>query len=389
MRIVLLALVVCGSLAASTVRAEEATLEIRFCPAGQVRSFPLESRRSVQSLLLQNVLVLNRSDAPIEIVDVTIELLQDGSPIDSRRIAGADLARAGATGVALQKSGMVRLAAFQFCGSALIDDGTVLAGPTLGPAQALLVAQQPFAYRGKRDVLRLRVHARGDHGEFDVAATLPVQSGVAGTSFQFPLRGTWFAGVGPTMHTGHRWALPEEFGYDIVRLGDGGLSHRGQGNRFADYYAYGAPVYAAAGGVVALAVDGEPENPALLRRAGETDAAYAERVQAGQGELLSRGARAVAGNCVVIDHGGGEYSLYAHLRPGSVRVRLGERVEGGALLGKLGSSGNSTEPHLHFQVCDGADPLACAGIPVQFRDVELPYADFPRLVQSGDVVIAR
>ena len=80
----------------------------------------------------------------------------------------------------------------------------------------------------------------------------------------------------------------------------------------------------------------------------------------------------------MIDHGNSEYSLYAHLKPGSVRVKVGDRV----------ASGNSTEPHLHFQVCDAADPLACAGIPVEFQNVTLPFADYPRAVQSGDVLVA-
>ena len=146
---------------------------------------------------------------------------------------------------------------------------------------------------------------------------------------------------------------------------------------------------AAADGLIARVANDQPENAAMLRRPDETAEAYGARMQETQGMLLSKGAGGIAGNFVMIDHENGEYSLYAHLQPGSVRVRTGERIAAGAQLGKLGSSGNSTEPHLHFQVCDAPDPLACAGIPVQFRDVTLPYADYPREVQSGDVVFAK
>lgn len=61
----------------------------------------------------------------------------------------------------------------------------------------------------------------------------------------------------------------------------------------------------------------------------------------------------------------------------------------GAPIGKLGSSGNWTEPHPHFQLCNAPDPRACAGIAVEFQDVSLPYADYPRPVQSGDSVVAK
>ena len=67
----------------------------------------------------------------------------------------------------------------------------------------------------------------------------------------------------------------------------------------------------------------------------------------------------------------------------------GDSVSSGQALGRLGSSGNSTEPHLHFQVCDRPEPLACAGIPVSFEGISLPYADYPRPLQSGDIVVAR
>ena len=364
-------------------------LEIRFCPATQVRTFPLDSRRGVQSLLLQNAAVINHGASSVDVTGVDVELLQGESTIDTRRIAGADLARLAASGPAIQRSGMMRVLSFQFCGSALIADGMELAGPTLAPGQALLLSQQPFAYRGKRDALRVRVHARSDNRDVATVATLPIVSSVSKTSLRFPLRGIWFAAVGPTMHTGHRWALPEEFAYDIAKLGDGDLSHRGSGARFQDYYAYGAAVLAAADGVIVRVANDQPENATMLRRPDETAEAYGARTQETQGMLLSKGAGGIAGNFVMIDHENGEYSLYAHLQPGSVRVRTGERIAAGAQLGKLGSSGNSTEPHLHFQVCDAPDPLACAGIPVQFRDVTLPYADFPREVQSGDVVFAK
>jgi murein DD-endopeptidase MepM/ murein hydrolase activator NlpD len=104
---------------------------------------------------------------------------------------------------------------------------------------------------------------------------------------------------------------------------------------------------------------------------------------------LAKGANVIAGNYVKIDHGKDEYSFYAHLQPSSVRVHVGDQVKAGDVIGKLGSSGNSTEPHLHFHVCDAPDVLLCAGIPVNFSNITIQWADVPRPIQSGDIVVAK
>ena len=103
---------------------------------------------------------------------------------------------------------------------------------------------------------------------------------------------------------------------------------------------------------------------------------------------LGRGANAVIGNHVVIEHSPGEFSVYAHLKPGSLRVKAGERVRSGDYLAQVGTSGNSTEPHLHFHVCDSPDAMLCAGIPARFTGIEIANADSPRAIQTGDIVIA-
>jgi murein DD-endopeptidase MepM/ murein hydrolase activator NlpD len=314
---------------ASGIASETDPLEIRFCPATEVRTFPLESQRGVQSLVVQNVAVINLGATKVQLTGVDFELRRDGAAIDTRSISAADLTRIAASGQALQKSGMIKVFAFQFCGSSLIDERTTVAGPDLARDQAILITQQPFAYKGDRDALLVRAHAVVAGHSVVVTRTLPIRSGTSKTKFRFPLVGTWFAAVGPTPHTAHRWALPEEFAYDIAKLGAQNSSHRGDGRRFEDYYAYGAPVMAAADGVVVAAANDQVEDPDMLRRPGESLDAYGARVQERQTALLAKGTRALVGNYVVLDHGNGEFSLYAHLQPGSVRVRAGERVSGG------------------------------------------------------------
>ncbi|HZX89720.1 MAG TPA: hypothetical protein VFE67_03685, partial [Rudaea sp.] len=128
------------TVSAAVFAQEVAGLEIRFCPAAQARTFPLESLRGVQSLLLQNVVIINHAATVAEITAIDLELSNGGAAIDTRRIADVSLADVAASGPKLQKSGMLQAVAFQFCGSALIPDGMILAGPTLAPGQAMLIS---------------------------------------------------------------------------------------------------------------------------------------------------------------------------------------------------------------------------------------------------------
>jgi murein DD-endopeptidase MepM/ murein hydrolase activator NlpD len=362
---------------------------VKFCPSEQARTYPLESQRGVQSLLLQNVLVSHAGGAPVEIIGVDVDLMASGEVKDTRRISGADLKTASASGPRLQASGALEMMAFQFCSGTLIPEGAKLAGPALNPGEALLLTNQPFAYKGARDSVRVRVQFVREGRTVETSASLPINSAMSKTEFRFPMSGQWFSAVGPTPHTAHRWALPEEFAFDIVGLGDGTRSYSGSGTAFEDYHAYGADILAAADGrVVAVKAD-VAEDPTTLRQPGETVEAYGERVGAYQMQLVASDINSIAGNYIAIDHGNGEFSFYAHLKPGSITVKIGDVVKSGQAMAQLGSSGNSTEPHLHFQVCDRPEPLACAGIPVNFANIELPYADYARPLQSGDIVLAK
>jgi murein DD-endopeptidase MepM/ murein hydrolase activator NlpD len=84
------------------------------------------------------------------------------------------------------------------------------------------------------------------------------------------------------------------------------------------------------------------------------------------------GVRHILGNHVILDLGNGAYAAYAHLQRGSLTVREGERVHAGQVLARCGNSGNSSEPHLHFQLMDGPDPDAARGIPFTWHGIGVP-----------------
>lgn len=71
----------------------------------------------------------------------------------------------------------------------------------------------------------------------------------------------------------------------------------------------------------------------------------------------------IDGNHVVLDIGGGYYAFFAHMRKGSVTVKRGDHVKAGQVLGKLGNTGNTSAPHLHFHIMDSASVLGSDGLP--------------------------
>lgn len=364
-------------------------IAIRFCPGDSVRIHPQNDRARIQSLLVHNVAVINTGPTEIRLTGVDLELLRTSAALDIRRFEGAELDAAAQGGARLKAAGLMDIFPGHFCDGEMLSEGVSLSDDALlSPGEAVLINRQFFAWRGARDTVRASVRAEGPNGRIEATAMVPIEAGASRTSLRFPLRGRWYAAVGATPHGGHRWLMFEEFALDIAALGPDSRSHRGAGTRFSDYLAYGADVLAAADGVVVAARDGQPEDPAAMRRPDETLEAYADRGREIQAALIAAGNEAVAGNYVVIDHGRGEHTQYLHLRPGTVKVRAGQRVAAGTVLGEIGSSGSSTEPHLHFNVCDGPALLACKSIPPSFVGIELPFADEPRAIQAGDIVVA-
>jgi murein DD-endopeptidase MepM/ murein hydrolase activator NlpD len=151
-------------------------------------------------------------------------------------------------------------------------------------------------------------------------------------ALSLPFRGQWsveWGGDNPynNQHVGHG---SQRRAADLVIRGADAKTHRADGARNDDYLAYGADVLAVADGTVTAVVDGVAENvPGAMNR------------------------DAIFGNLVEIRHTDSLYSVYAHLQPGKMRVQVAATVKAGMVIGACGNSGNSSEPHLHFQLQDG------------------------------------
>ncbi len=167
-----------------------------------------------------------------------------------------------------------------------------------------------------------------------------------------------------------RYYLAQRFAIDWEQVNEEGRLLKGDPKDVKSYHIFGHDVHAVADGkVVASRNDLQEQVPGKLPEGLPVDQ--------------------VDGNFVVLDIGNGAYVNYAHMQPGSVRVKAGDVVKRGAILGKVGNTGNSSEPHLHLHVMDGPDPLMSNGIPYVFDDFTLTAidkagtADFDKAAATG------
>lgn len=196
-----------------------------------------------------------------------------------------------------------------------------------------------------------------------------------------PLQGNhWLAANGPSNTSINRRShitnhgmmyFPERFGIDFMQFGNNGKLYKNDTHKNENYFGYGAKVYSVSGGKVVGVQNDVADNTPGTRNYQIT---------------LDK----LGGNYVLIDMGNKRYAYYAHLMPGSIRVKRGDIIQKGQLLGQVGNSGNSDAPHLRFQITDKPSNLSAQGMPYGFDifyteayKVPNPNADDPLVVFNG------
>jgi len=236
----------------------------------------------------------------------------------------------------------------------------------------------PFHYAGSAKIDRILCKVSMMPGDTEQAVgtagfEVPLTPYVCKGDYIFPLRGpVTIEGTPWSREIGHRDVVSQEFAFDVIdvrRLTDGSfaLSDPAGSSDVADYFIFDREVRSIGDGVIVEVGNRWPD--AFAKNPLEYSI---ERVTDLTVKLLDEGVpfnHAILGNYAVIDHRNGEFSLYAHMREGSVCVDVGDEVERGQVIGRVGNTSNSEGPHLHFHLMDGPDFRFANGLPVRFSDL--------------------
>jgi hypothetical protein len=173
-----------------------------------------------------------------------------------------------------------------------------------------------------------------------------------------PLLGSsWLAETGLSNANGHRRGnvvleghsvISRRYAFDWIKV-ENGVVFSGDEKNNTSYFSYGQPVIAVADAVVVSVTDNIPQNTPK------------------QAPAVPMTHSTIAGNNIQLDIGEGHYAWYMHLQPGSLRVKAGDKVKRGQVLGLIGNTGSSFFPHLHFEITNSKVVLGGEGLPYVFE----------------------
>ena len=358
---------------------------------------------------LPDLLVINRGSDVITVSDVEITGLAKGREVVVNRIADDlpgcikqinDQFREMCGHGILNEVSEPRMA-LQF-GPMVFEHTTLSENEAVAPGESAIVLLSNFvcfSYTGLAKVDELRVKVVVKQG----AETRDLLCPIAFTPYQskgdyiVPLKGDLCVGSLPMNLIQHRKCHSQEFAIDIIAAG---LIEREQDPRtgkaacrivpfgdetgekwqaalhaISDDPIFRREVMAVGNGVVVEVGDKFPESlmndPSTFLIMNELGTFNDQRFKELRAKLEPEIGflNSFVGNYIVIDHENGEFSTYAHLSEGSIRVKTGDRVVKGDAIAAVGNTGHSSLPHLHFQLMDSKDFLTANGLPVMFSNV--------------------
>lgn len=170
--------------------------------------------------------------------------------------------------------------------------------------------------------------------------------------YEFPFFDEWFVywGGDNELFNYHYPFESQRYAYDFIKIDKKfGLSYANFGNRCSDYYAFNSEVYAPLNGIVV-----DIESNIKDNKLGKTNKKHP------------------LGNYVMIKHNEDEYSMIGHLKKNSIEVNIGDEISKNHVIGRCGNSGNSSEPHIHFQISNKPNLNLGQSLKINFENRESP-----------------
>jgi hypothetical protein len=294
-----------------------------------------------ESWIFNLVALCGTHDCGLKPVAATVELYGGSSLVDKQEIVTPELEKATLTSYRVLPDTPVASARRNF----LLNEAFDL--------------RMPFSRPRKLAVDRTRVKltvANSTGGMQEASVDVPVAVYQQKTALIFPFRGPGVVMQGWINDGGHA-GYANQFAIDVLGLDANYAPQVNDKDENASYAGWDREIVAPAAGTVVYARNDVPNNP----NANGPD----DKLLATQHDPVL----AVAGNCVIVDHGNKEFSVMMHMRQGSVVVKAGDHVKQGDVIGHLGNSGDSFGPHLHYQLQSGPELFRDPSIPFRFQNV--------------------
>lgn len=165
------------------------------------------------------------------------------------------------------------------------------------------------------------------------------------TNLILPFKGTWYVSNGGRDSSANNHIRPDAAQNQLYAY-DFRTENTGNEKKLEDYPVFGKELLAPGDGIVIQVIDG-----ALDVLPGERD-------------------RSVGiGNAIIIDHQNGEFSLLCHFKHNSIKVKVGDKVKEGDVIGMCGNTGNTSQPHIHYNLQDGPLMHKAKALPAQFAKI--------------------
>ena len=352
-RVLLLMVLLAGLFAVQTSRANPPDFRLQVVPAIVYKVDDPGNTRT--SSFVFDIAVICSTDCALDPISATVELSNGRSTVERQEWTSESLAKIKGVKYRISPDNPVAAPLRMFTLPEAFDLHFYVRRPQALAIDSANVRVQVANAKGRRAEQMLRI---------------PIQYYQQKTSLILPFRGRGVVGQDWVTNGGHGGGIGTDFALDVRGLDQNYAEQINDADENTSAAGWGREILAPAAGTVTYARNDVPNNP-----------------RPGNFEINSLAAlhdpvMAFMGNCVIIDHGNSEYSVLAHMQEGSVTVKAGERVAAGQVIGKLGNSGSSFGPHLHYQLQSARQLFQGQSLPFRFQSVDGPQLSRGRYFNS-------